>query len=223
MDPLDKQKADNIIERLIELNLQYDDEDNLKRGEIQEEFEQIPNINKYRHKYPKDVPYSYVISYTIMLLKHYGSDFNYDREHEYIMKLTPELVKTALNNFYNEGSLFNVDVMDIYRHGWKNSAMTDSDPRETIWENIKESIDGEKYTLDFIFKYSAAELDAFIAQFTNQKYENLYDKRYMAMYYLHENDMLDYETKILLSDNGDKFRKALEISNTAQELRDNLL
>ena len=43
------------------------------------------------------------------------------------------------------------------------------------------------------------------------------------MYYLHENDMLDYETKILLNDNGNKFREALEISNTAQELRNNLV
>ena len=80
----------------------------------------------------------------------------------------------------------------------------------------------QKYTLDFIFQYSPSELDTFISQFTDVKYENLYDKRYMTMYYLYENNMLDKETEGLLGGNSDKFRQALEVSNTAQELRNKL-
>jgi len=76
-----------------------------------------------------------------------------------------------------------------------------------------------KYTLDFIFQYSAADLDAFISQFTDKKYPNLNDKRYMAMYYLYDNYLLDKETEDLLVNNSDKFRQVLEISHSAQELR----
>jgi hypothetical protein len=74
----------------------------------------------------------------------------------------------------------------------------------------------------FIFKYFPSDLDAFIAQFTNQVYEDLADKRYMTMYYLYENNYLDRETENLLSSNSDKFRQALKFSNTIQELRNNL-
>lgn len=78
----------------------------------------------------------------------------------------------------------------------------------------------QKYTLDFIFQYSPSELDTFISQFTDVKYENLYDKRYMAMYYLYQGNYLDQETENLLVNNN--FRKVLEISNSVQELRKNL-
>jgi hypothetical protein len=80
-----------------------------------------------------------------------------------------------------------------------------------------------KYTLNFIFKYFPSDLDAFIAQYTNEKYENIADKRYMTMYYLYENNFLDKETENLLGGNSDKFQKALQVSNTAQELRNNML
>jgi len=80
----------------------------------------------------------------------------------------------------------------------------------------------DKFTLYFIFKYSSSELDTFLSQFTKNVYDNLDDKRYMALYYLYENNLLDQESKTLLENNSEKFRELLKISNTAEELRNNL-
>jgi predicted NAD-dependent protein-ADP-ribosyltransferase YbiA (DUF1768 family) len=91
--------------------------------------------------------------------------------------------------------------------------------RQYLLEEIRNNL-GIKYSLDFIFKYSGSDLDTFIAQYTPQIYENLYDKRYMAMYYLYQGNYLDQETENLLVNNN--FRKVLEISNSVQELRKNL-
>ena len=43
-----------------------------------------------------------------------------------------------------------------------------------------------KYSLNDIFEYSPEELDKFISQFTQEKYEILADKQYMTMYYLYK-------------------------------------
>jgi len=75
-----------------------------------------------------------------------------------------------------------------------------------------------KYSLDFIFNYTEYDLDTFIAQFTKTRYENIYDKRYMSIYYLYNNDMLDKETETLISNNTEKFKEALQTSNNVQEL-----
>jgi ankyrin repeat protein len=81
----------------------------------------------------------------------------------------------------------------------------------------------QKYNLNHLFKYSEDDLDEFISQYTDQKYKNLYDKRYMAVYFLYQNNFLNKETEDLLVNNTDKFRKVLEYSNSEKQLKDNLL
>jgi hypothetical protein len=76
-----------------------------------------------------------------------------------------------------------------------------------------------KYSLEIIFDYSDSELDNFIKQFTTTQYENIYDKRYMTIYYLNENNLLDDEIITLLTNNNEKFIETLKTSNTAQEFR----
>jgi len=80
-----------------------------------------------------------------------------------------------------------------------------------------------KFTLDNVFEYSSSDLDTFIAQYTVEKYEELYTKRYMVIYYLYQNNLLDKETEDLLVNNSERFRQVLETSNSSQVLRNNLI
>ena len=81
----------------------------------------------------------------------------------------------------------------------------------------------QKYTLDNIFQYTPQELDNFISDYTTDYYENLYDKRYMTMYYLYKNGLLDKKTENLFVGNSERFKKALKVSNNAQEVKNNLV
>jgi exonuclease V gamma subunit len=224
--PRDEHGADRYDYMYIYRHYKYDDDDI--------EFEMEYTINQYISElFGREARDYFGDKFTIY--HRYGDQDNeagfvmknrekFDSAVKLEYKILYNFLKKYYKDFYRVFSDIPEPEEDDSEDGEIEEEIEENDSEdEELEEDIKESIDGEKYTLDIIFKYSAAELDSFIAQFTNQKYENLYDKRYMTMYYLHENDMLDYETKILLNDNGNKFREALEISNTAQELRKNLV
>jgi hypothetical protein len=80
-----------------------------------------------------------------------------------------------------------------------------------------------KFTLDNVFEYSPSDLDTFIAQYTVEKYEELYTKRYMVIYYLYQNNYLDQETEALVDNNKDRFLEVLKYSHSALDFKNNLL
>jgi len=80
-----------------------------------------------------------------------------------------------------------------------------------------------KYTLEFVYKYSRTDMQQYLTQYTTTIYEDINTLRYMVLYYLYENNLLDEKDAQLLINNSDKFEQILKLSNTAQELRNNLL
>jgi len=77
-----------------------------------------------------------------------------------------------------------------------------------------------KYTFNDVFKYTNEDMDNFISQYTNQNYENINDRRYMTIYYLYENNMLNNEDEKLVTHSN--FLQILKQSNTAAKLRQKL-
>lgn len=140
MDTINKEKADAIIKQLIELESLRDNDDDkyyFEQTALEEQFEKIPGHEHYRHDRQKTVPNSYLFMYTNYLIDCYG---NCD-EDKYVMKLSPEIVKIILEDYYNNGSLFRMDVMLIYINGWEKSLLKDTCPRSHIWDRIIEYMD----------------------------------------------------------------------------------
>jgi hypothetical protein len=141
-------------------------------------------------------------------------------------KLTEQQIQNDIENITYE---YRMALLNKYRESpIKSPVKVGASPVKVAASPIKSPVKvgaspvKTKFTLDFIFQYSASDLDSFISQFTETFYKNLYDKRYMTMYYLYQNGFLDQETEDLLVNNSARFREVLEISHTVDELRNRL-
>jgi len=81
----------------------------------------------------------------------------------------------------------------------------------------------DHYFPENIYEYSSSEMNQYIATHTEEIYDNINDQRYMILYYLYQDDLLDEKDNELLVNNGTRFRQVLDVSNSAEELRENLL
>ena len=79
-----------------------------------------------------------------------------------------------------------------------------------------------KNNLKFIYQYSASDLQKYVSNYTTEKYENIYDLRYMAIFILYEYNLLNNEDTALVYNNREIFRSILEQSDTIEQLRLNL-
>lgn len=133
-------QTDEIVKQLVALQpLRISNNDEYYRQEkaLEEKFLKINGINQYRHDRQRNVPDFYAIDYTSFLLDYYGDS----SDTKYVMKLSPEIVKIVLNDYYNNGYIFVIDVMIIYMGGWEESALKDSNPRSEIWDRILSYMD----------------------------------------------------------------------------------
>lgn len=96
--------------------------------------------------------------------------------------------------------------------------------RQFILESIRDKIRRENiYTLANIYEYDEPTLDSFIAQNTNNKYENLADKRYITLLILYQANLLNNKDTLLISKYLDHIRLFIYESNNVEELRSKLL
>ena len=132
-------RLDHIMYQLINLD---DNDPNYDEifDHLISEYDATPGSDSYRHDRPRDIPFLLAYDHTIKLMQIYRT--NDETYRNVLLNLSPKIVKYALDKYYNEGSLFDSYVMDIYKHGWETQirTMTETTPRLAILEMISDSI-----------------------------------------------------------------------------------
>ncbi len=245
MNPQDKKKADKIVDKIVKLRLEMDKNSRKKLEgwreldaeledkiiELQDEFYDIPNSDKYRHNRPKKVSLEFATEYMdeeVIPWIEIG-----DKE-DFITNLTPEIVQLILNTFYNKGDIIRGDlsIMNIYLYDdWEGSGITDTEARDEIIDMIMTYmrdydlvIELDIYDLDDILSKSFEELAEDIKKYTYKKYRKLGPIRFDYINYLKEANLLTKNTLSIL-DNDLKnanvtekmFKKILENADIDSE------
>lgn len=85
----------------------------------------IPNSNLYKHIHKTEVPDSFLEAY-----------FNTLKFEDFkdMLKFTKDSVRYVMNRYYEEGNIFDLDILYIHNHGYDSSILEDETYKKIIYD-----------------------------------------------------------------------------------------
>jgi len=138
---INKFNLEDVVNALFKLDIIHGEDYLDKYNELYDKYNELKGDQKYHHKTIRERKVSDQVAIDFMHLLLTNANQKESKKYSYALKLTLEIVKNQLNNYYKNNNIFNNAVRIIYSEGWESENLIQDDLVKPIWSAIIDFMD----------------------------------------------------------------------------------